>query len=229
MKDKNIYTVIAELFRYPESNSPEKVLACQELLESVYPEAAAILEPFTRHFISLDQDRREELFTKTFDVQPICYLDLGYVIFGEDYKRGTFLQNMKEEQRRVGRDCSPELPDHLFHVLCLMTIHPDKNFVDELAAKIMVPGVKKMIQEFDQAKIALKMKVIRKLHHALIEEELNKGNVYELAFSALLYVMEQDFKEAIANYNPKKENLINESFFNKNNSVNQLVNNYKID
>lgn len=229
MKDKNTYLHLAELFRYPESNAPEKVLACQENLESVYPEAAAILEPFTKYFISLNEDKREEFFTKTFDVQPICYLDLGYVIFGEDYKRGTFLQNMKEEQRRVGRDCSPELPDHLFHVLHLMTIHPDKEFVSELAAKIMVPGVKKMIQEFDQAKVALKIKVIKKLHHALIEEELNQGNLYERAFKALLYVMEKDFADALAVYNPKEENLVNDSFFNKNNSVNQLVNNYKID
>lgn len=228
MKDKNLYLHLAELFRYPESDHAEKVLACQELVESVYPEAGVILETFTKYFISLDEDKREYLFSKTFDVQPICYLDLGYVIFGEDYKRGTFLQKMKEEQRRVGRDCSPELPDHLFHVLCLITVHPDKELVEELAAKILVPGVKKMIQEFDQAKITLKMQVIKKLHHAVIEESMNQGNVYENAFRALLYVLEHDFADAVAKYHPK-ENLVNESFFKKNNQLNQLVNNYKID
>lgn len=229
MKNKNIYLSIADIFRYPESDSPEKVLACQELLDSEYPEAGKILRPFTKHFISLDVDGREELFTKTFDVQPICYLDLGYVIFGEDYKRGSFLLHMQEEQKRIGRDCSPELPDNLYHVLHLLTIHPDPEFVNELVAKILVPGVKKMIQEFDVAKIELKMKVIKKLHNALIAEELNTGNVYHDAFLALLHVLENDFADAISRYNPKEENLVNESFFNKNNSVNQLVNNYKID
>jgi nitrate reductase assembly molybdenum cofactor insertion protein NarJ len=229
MKNINTYLQLAELFRYPESDSPVKALACQELLESEYPEAAAILEPFTKHFISLAEDKREELFTKTFDVQPICYLDLGYVIFGEDYKRGSFLLNMQNEQKRIGRDCSPELPDHLYHVLNLLTIHPDKEFVNELAAKILVPGTKIMIKEFDAAKLELKMKVIKKLHNAIIDEDLNAGNVYKYAFQALLYVLEQDFKEAIALYNPQEENLVNEAFFSKNNSVNQLVNNYKID
>ena len=229
MKNKNIYLSIAELFRYPESNSPAKVVACQKLLDTEYTKAGELLRPFTEHFVSLDEDGREELFTKTFDVQPICYLDLGYVIFGEDYKRGSFLLHMQEEQKRVGRDCSPELPDNLYHVLQLMTVHPDTTFVNELVAKIIVPGVKKMIQEFDLAKIELKMKVIKKLHNALIAEELNIGNVYRNAFLALLNVLEQDFAHAISLYNPKEENLVNDSFFNKSNSVNQLVNNYKID
>ncbi|MBK9282981.1 MAG: hypothetical protein IPM51_01530 [Sphingobacteriaceae bacterium] len=229
MINKNIILFLSELFRYPESGSPQKVLACQEALESDYPTAAKHLLPFTKHFISLDDDKREELFTKTFDVQPICYLDLGYVIFGEDYKRGSFLLHMQNEQSQVGRDCSPELPDHLYHVLHLITMHPDATFVDELVAKILVPAVKKMMAEFDSAKIELKMKVIKKLHNALIAEDMNFGNVYNNAFAALLNVLEIDFQDAIAQYNPKEENLISDSFFNKNNSINQLVNNYKID
>ncbi|MBK7310183.1 MAG: hypothetical protein IPI93_05180 [Sphingobacteriaceae bacterium] len=229
MINKDILLHLAELFRYPEVDSPVKVLACQEALDADYPEAAELLRPFTQHFISLSEDKREELFTKTFDVQPICYLDLGYVIFGEDYKRGSFLLHMQAEQNRIGRDCSPELPDHLYHVLHLTTIHPDPVFVDELVAKILVPAVKKMMAEFDSARIELKMKVIKKLHNALIAEEMNTGNVYNNAFAALLNVFETEFAQAIAHYNPKEENLINESFFNKNNSINQLVNNYKID
>lgn len=229
VKNANTYHLLAELFRYPGPDSAKFAMECQESLDKYYPEAGKLLEPFTKHFISLNEDQREELFTKTFDVQPICYLDLGYVIFGEDYKRGTFLQKMQEEQRLIGRDCSPELPDHLYHVLYLMTAHPNAEFVGELAAKIMVPGVKKMIQEFDTARIELKMKVIKKLHNALIDESMNSGNVFVHAFYALQNVFESDFAEAIEAYNPKEENLVNDSFFNKSNSVNQLVNNYKID
>jgi nitrate reductase assembly molybdenum cofactor insertion protein NarJ len=55
------------------------------------------------------EDEYEELYTKTFDVQPICYLDLGYVIFGEDYKRGAFLLHMQEEQQKVNNDCGTDL------------------------------------------------------------------------------------------------------------------------
>ena len=229
MIDNNQYQALAELFKYPDSDFNNKVLECQNVLNTHYPEQAKILQVFTDYVLPLDQDKKEELFTKTFDVQPICYLDLGYVIFGEDYKRGSFLLHMQQEQSRINHDCSPELPDHLSHVLYLMTVHPDKEFVNELVAKILVPGVKKMIQEFDIAKIELKMKVIKRLHNALIAEELNNGNVYNNAFIALLNVLEADFSDAISKYNPKEENLVSDSFFNKSNSVNQLVNNYKID
>lgn len=222
MIDNNQYQALAELFKYPDSDFNNKILECQNVLNKHYPEQAEILQVFTDYVLPLDQDKKEELFTKTFDVQPICYLDLGYVIFGEDYKRGTFLMYMKEEQRAIGRDCSPELPDHLYHVLYLITIHPNKEFVDELVAKIIVPGVEKLIKEFDSAKVELKIQVIKRLHKALIQEELNIGNVYRNAFIALRDVMLIDFKEAIEAHCPIVEDTVRDSFFNKNNSV--LVN-----
>lgn len=217
------YVLLAELFKYPAEDASEKVLECQEMLNSKYPEAGIILNRFSEYFLPLSQDLKEELYTKTFDVQPICYLDLGYVIFGEDYKRGTFLLHMKEEQRNLGRNCDPELPDNLYHVLHLLTVHPSVEFVNELVAKIIVPGVKKMLKEFDSARVELKIQVLKKLHNALIQEELNIGNVYQHTFRALLAVLEQDFSEAIDKFTPKEQDLVKNSFFAKNNTVNQVV------
>ena len=222
----NQYTLLAELFRYPDKDANDKVKECQSMLDARYPEAGEILKKFTEYFLAMDEDKKEELFTKTFDVQPICYLDLGYLIFGEDYKRGTFLLHMKEEQRKIGRDCSPELPDHLYHVLHLMTLHPDAKFVDELAAKIVIPGVEMLIKEFNSARVELKIQVLKKLHNAVIQEELNIGNVYQFAFKALLNVLEHDYAIALSHYNPVVEDSNKESFFSKN-TVSQLVNNHK--
>jgi len=222
------YKILAELFRYPDADFVPRVVKCQELLDRDYPEAGKALLSFTQYINALSIDEREELFTKTFDVQPICYLDLGYVIFGEDYKRGTFLLHMQEEQRNIGNVCEPELPDHLYHVLHLLTMHPDADFVDELVGKIVVPGVKKMIHEFNTARVELKLKVMRKLHNAIIQEDQNIGNVYVHAFEALLLVLQKDFFAAIALHEPR---IIEESssFFSRQNSVNQLVNNLKMD
>lgn len=229
MKNKETYIAFAELFRYPENGISEQANRCYQNLTENFPEIAETLVPFVTYLENISEDKQQELFTKTFDVQPICYLDLGYVIFGEDYKRGAFLMHMQQEQEKTGRLCAPELPDHLFHVLHLLTEHPDKDFVDELVAKILIPGIKKMIFEFDTARVDLKLKVIKKLHKAIIQEELNNGNVYQFAFRSLLQVLETDFREAIEKYNPQEENPVAESFFNRSNSVNQLVSNYKID
>ncbi len=229
MRNNNQYIRLAELFRYPETDANEKVKQCQNMLGAFYPEAAALLKNFSDYFLSIDQDKKEELFTKTFDVQPICYLDLGYVIFGEDYKRGSFLLHMKEEQQYIGRDCSPELPDHLYHVLYLITLHPDTAFVNELVAKVLVPAIKKMIKEFDSARVELKVKVLKKLHNAVIQEELNQGNVYQYAFKALLYVLETDFAEALTLHKHQEEDAQKDAFFTKRNTVPELVNHLKND
>lgn len=219
----NQYIILSELFKYPELDAEQQVSKCQNLLDSYYPEAGKLLQPFSKYFIGLSQDQKEELYTKTFDVQPICYLDLGYVIFGEDYKRGTFLMHMQKEQQDLGRDCSPELPDNIYHVLHLITYHSDKDFVDELVAKIIVPGVKKMIGEFDAARVELKLKVLKKLHKAIIQEDLNQGNVYKDAFEALLYVLKSDFSEVLSKAEYQEEDMTKQAFFNRKNSPLQLT------
>ena len=63
---------------------------------------------------------QQEYYISTFDVQAICFLDIGYVLFGEDYKRGIFLVNIKKEQIKAGNDCGSELPDHLPNILTLL-------------------------------------------------------------------------------------------------------------
>lgn len=98
MTNFNHYLPFADLLRYPDENYPEIVNHCIRTIQKNYPEAAGKLQPFADYINTHNRDEREELYTKTFDVQPICYLDLGYVIWGEDYKRGAFLLHMQQEQ-----------------------------------------------------------------------------------------------------------------------------------
>lgn len=223
------YTLLAELFKYPEPGFLERVLECQAFLDKNYPEAGKEMEVFTSYIHHSDCDKREELYTKTFDVQPICYLDLGYVIFGEDYKRGAFLLHMQGEQRKHNNECGTDLPDNITNVFTLMAKHPDNEFVDELAVKIIIPGIKKMIAEFDSARVDLKLKVIKKLHRAIIQEDLNQGNVYRNCFEAILKVLQSDFGHVSfePQINHRADIKHHNSFFSKE-SVNQLVNNQKI-
>lgn len=237
------YNILADVFRYPEEDFPVVVNRCQQFLEQTYPEAAMELSIFANYIHHHSRDEQEELYTKTFDVQPVCYLDLGYVIFGEDYKRGAFLLHMQEEQLKVGNDCGTDLPDNICNILTLFLKTNDQQFIEELAVKILIPGVKKMIGEFEQSRIELKTKVLRKLHSAIIQEELNTGNVYRNAFSALLSVLEKDFEGV--HFEEAKDPAINlqhhQSFFAKQSinreinkqvniaEVNNLINNYKLD
>lgn len=241
------YTIFADLLRYPGEDYPEKAALCLSMLKACYPDAVEEIRPFVEYINTHTKDEREELYTKTFDVQPICYLDLGYVIFGEDYKRGAFLLHMQGEQQLAENNCGTDLPDNISNMLVLYTKTKNQALLNELAVKILIPGVEKMIAEFAQARVDLKVKVLKKLHRAIIQEELNKGNVYRNVFVALLHVLKKDFEgisfEKVLN--PAIDLQHHKSFFGKqsvnvdvnhliskqslNNEVNNLFNNYKLD
>lgn len=90
----------------------------------------------------------EEVYTRTFDVQAIAYLDVGYVLFGEDYKRGHFLVKMQGLQQECGNDCGTELPDHLPNILTLLPRMADQEEAGELVNKLVLPAIDKMVQGF---------------------------------------------------------------------------------
>jgi len=243
MKNYNHYLAFAKLLKYPSEDYSERAKECLEMLKANYPEAAAEITPYIDYVCSHSQDEIEELYTKTFDVQPICYLDLGYVIFGEDYKRGAFLLHMQEEQLRAGNTCGTDLPDNISNMLVLYSKSNDQELLDELAIKILIPGIEKMISEFKQARVELKMKVLKKLHRAIIQEELNQGNVYRNLFSALLNVFKVDFQNVdfpkVADpivdlqhhksfFGKQSVNTINSPLLEKN-EINNLVTNYNLD
>ncbi|MCC7301300.1 MAG: hypothetical protein IT233_01535 [Bacteroidia bacterium] len=236
------YTLFADLLRYPGDDYTKRGADCLAMLQERYPEAAKEMLPFLEYMNTHTQDEREELYTKTFDVQPICYLDLGFVIFGEDYKRGAFLLHMQQEQRKAGNDCGTDLSDNISNVLVWYTKTDNQTLAEELAVRILIPGVEKMISEFAQARIDLKVKVLKKMHRAIIQEELNRENVFRNLFSALVYMLKKDFShvhfEAVTGPIPnlqhhkafiEKQGVNTTAPYMTNTEVNDLVNNYKLD
>ncbi len=221
MKDRKQYSLLAKLFKYPGEDFMFHLKENQDFLDRLYPEAGKELQLFSEYMNHCSPDGREELFTKTFDVQPICYLDLGYVMFGEDYKRGAFLLNMQVEQQKINNDCGTDLPDNICNVLNLMAISEEDTFIEDLVWNIFIPCVKKMIGEFNSARVDLKMKILRKKHRAIIQEELNHGNVYKNCFMALLEVLIKDFgeKAMVAEDETVLTSSHHRSFFNKNTAL----------
>ena len=187
------YAQLTDLFIYPHEGHVEKIKNIQQILDIEYPEAAEKLQRFTSWTMNTPLHDQEELFNRTFHIQATCYLDLGYVMFQEDYKRGELLANMKVEQEKHGVDCGYELADNLVNVLKLIPVHKDQEFVNELSARIVIPSLEKMLTEFDATKMKNRMKLIKKKEKAVILEDLQNGNIYQNAIGALLSVFNTDF------------------------------------
>lgn len=194
MKTRNHYNHLANIFRYPDEDYAANVKACAEVLKKEYPDAYAEARPFFSFVEQNDLYTVEEVFGKTFHIQAICFLDLGYVLFAEDYKRGEFLVKMKDEQRQANNDCGLELADNLPNVLTLMPKMKDQIFLSEFAVRIMEPALEKMLAEFDQARMDLKDKVRKKKQKVILMEDMQNKNIYQYAIQALLQVVKSDFR-----------------------------------
>jgi len=210
---KQQYLILSKLFLYPSEGYKEDVEDCRLFLEKNYPVAATSFERFADFIASKKLYEIEEVFGITFHIQSICYLDVGYVLFGEDYARGEFLRQMKNEQAKIGHDCSPELDDNLPHVLQLMSISNDDEFIQELAVRAVIPAVEKMSAEFQESRMKWKQKVLKKKQKAIIMEDVADGNIYHNAIQTLLLVLQKDF-EGIQYDNP--EVIENDAFFGNN-------------
>jgi nitrate reductase assembly molybdenum cofactor insertion protein NarJ len=115
------------------------------VLEDGYAEAAALLQPLHDHVRAMSNEEVQELYTRTFDINAVCTLEIGWHIYGEDYARGALLVKLREQLRLVNVPESCELPDHLTHVLLLMG-RLNGEEADELASRYLLPGLDKMAE-----------------------------------------------------------------------------------
>lgn len=152
MYDLNILNDLSTLVTYPQSAQLDN--ACNEISQSLM---GSELASFKDEMSKLSQKEKEELFTRTFDINGPCSLDIGYVIFGEDYKRGEFLVGLKDLYRRINYTIGTELADHLPYVLKALTLMPDGEEKNDLAEKVLIPAIEKMknsLNGTDQAQVA---------------------------------------------------------------------------
>lgn len=189
------YHLIADVFDYPDQQYPEKVFRVKELLDKSYPKAAIELEKFL-NLLPSENVTMQALFSRTFEVQAITTLDIGYVIFGDDYKRGQLLANLNREHAAANSDCGSELSDHLPNILRLMALSEDKAMIEELVEEILAPALRSMRNEFVAENIEKKNKSYKKHYKTLIEmpaTQFEVNTLYRWALEALYKVVEQDF------------------------------------
>src|SRR3990167_3205783 len=190
------YSQVAELFDFP---GPEFAPRGRELLDFLrenYADAALEVEKFLDAIPERTLDL-QELHTRTFDVQSLTTLDIGYVLFGDDYKRGALLSNLNQEHSRAENDCRGELADHLPNLLRLIPKLKDQDLLDELVREILVPALTLMIREFDPERIGKKNASYQKHYKTLIDPAPgDDATIYCRTLKALMRVLAKDFQLA---------------------------------
>ena len=202
------YELLAELFYYPDENYSKKVKSVFNYLKENYPDAAEELNDFAEFVSKSTTVELQELFLRSFDVQAITTLDIGYVLFGDDYKRGQVLVHLNREHREAGNIITTELSDHLPNVLRLIPKLKNKELLDELVKKMIAPAVQKMIGEFDPEKIKKKDVIYKKHLKSIIDVSLKYRTIYSSTLKALFVILKNDFSL-------QEEKEINSDFLKK--------------
>lgn len=178
-----LFDALARLFSYPGADYTMHLTQCDAAGKSCSWESEKREGEFREHLrqfrsaiAPLALEELEELYTRTFDINPISSLDIGWHLFGETYDRGTFLVQMRKLLRRSGVEESAELPDHLTHVLLAVGRLPQ----DEAAAFVsthllkaldtMMEGFAGKENPYEHLLAATRLLVTETAHHALSQE-----------------------------------------------------------
>lgn len=135
---------LAALLNYPEAGYCERAELCRRELAENHPEVSCRLAGFLDAVGGLATEQLQELFTQTFDLNPVCVLEVGWQLYGDEYQRGEFLVKMRQNLSRHGMPESAELPDHLTRVLPLLSrLAPEE--AEPFARDFVAPAVRKML------------------------------------------------------------------------------------
>jgi nitrate reductase molybdenum cofactor assembly chaperone NarJ/NarW len=138
---------LAALLEYPGEDSLRRAQEARDRLCVEDTPAAALVDAFLDRVGGLGVEELQELFVRAFDINPVCCLEVGWHIHGDNYDRGDFLVRMRQRMRELGVEESDELPDHLRHVLAVIARLPVADAA-ELIGRYALPALEKMLEGF---------------------------------------------------------------------------------
>tara|TARA_B100001964_G_C14064347_1_gene522879 strand:- start:145 stop:807 length:663 start_codon:yes stop_codon:yes gene_type:complete len=186
------YKILAQLFKFPDKNYRTVCQEVQKYFDENEPEIGTILSNFTNELGS-NEITIHELFVCTFDVQAITTLDIGYVLFGDDYKRGEILANLNRELKAHHIDSRGELSDHLSNVLQLMSGWNNAELRAEFAGLVLFPALIKMRNEFNPSIVKKKNIYYKKAFKTVLDTPENLRLIYKYCLSAVIALLQIEF------------------------------------
>jgi nitrate reductase delta subunit len=85
MSEDSLYAKLAVLLSYPGESYYQSCSACEELLRRAPRNVQEEFLQFRDGIGGLSIEEMQELFTRTFDLNPVCTLEIGWQLYGEDY------------------------------------------------------------------------------------------------------------------------------------------------
>jgi nitrate reductase delta subunit len=147
-----MYQHLASLVSYPDAGLFRALDGCIQALAPEAPEAAALLEDFRDAAQVLGPGALEEAYIRTFEMQAEAALYIGHQLFGEDWRRGTFMACLKERYQECGFSSGAELPDHASVILRFLEVEQPGPEKEELIGDCIAPALHKVLRAIEGKK-----------------------------------------------------------------------------
>ena len=131
-------------FAYPRPGYRDALRSCLQEIAATNPDAAAEVRAFCDGIAGLAHWELEDVYTQSFDLNPLATLEVGWHLYGEQYRRGRFLVRSRELLAQVGIDEAGELPDHLMSLLPAVG-RLERTEAATLSAACLLPAIDKML------------------------------------------------------------------------------------
>ncbi|MBI3650893.1 MAG: nitrate reductase molybdenum cofactor assembly chaperone [Acidobacteria bacterium] len=164
-----LYENLADLLDYPSNDWSAVVEDCKQRMNDEKPEIAGLLLAFFKDIEGLPIAVLQERYTQTFDLNPVCNLEIGYHLFGENYKRGIFLANLRETETPFALGQESQLPDYLPVLLRLLVKLEDAELRGDLISECLLPALNVMTAALQKAE-NFYGNLLAAVHAALKEE-----------------------------------------------------------
>jgi len=186
------YANFSLLFDYPDENYYETLKDVKKIFSTGYDDVLKELEKF-EELVPKNIYQLQEIYTKSFEVQAVTSLEIGYLLYGDDYTRGDVMVGLNQEHAAANNDCGEELSDHLANVLRLISKMKTKKTIDELVTLMVAPAVENMMKEFTPKNMEQKDALYKKQYKTLIVASVPLAMFMHL-IKAIYLVLDTDFE-----------------------------------
>ena len=148
--DSAIYRIFAYLLRYPQPGMEKLVVQLLDRLPPCTSPAVERLGCFKRFVEHASLAEMEEIYTRTFDLQGLCYPYIGQYLFGQTYQRSQFMARLNHEYFSRGILAGNELPDHAAVILEFLASGDGDEFSQVLVSEGLIPALRSMVEALRQ-------------------------------------------------------------------------------
>ncbi|MBM3290554.1 MAG: nitrate reductase molybdenum cofactor assembly chaperone [Candidatus Hydrogenedentes bacterium] len=142
---------IGALLEYPDDRFQDRFDEAVDAARALNDDAAIALAEFGREVSGLSTEHAQELYTRSFDLSPVCVPYVSVHLFGaESFKRAELMTGLNAAYERAGFDRGTELPDHVALVLACAPRFDADEWAD-LVALVLAPALEKMSTALDTA------------------------------------------------------------------------------